>query len=334
MSGTLNNGLNNFDEHLKNVFDNYQHCPNTKVWGKLRSKLLKKDAVDFVSLKKLKQSFKPQTKVAAMHAKIWATYAAAACLTVGVVFGAAYYVKNNILNTDTKTTLPVPSNNNTKSLTIPAATLNDSQTVVSSPNSVENNTATVIQQKSTVVPDKQYNETVNTTTAVVNNNSTNTTKTQSANVNTTTGSSTSANKVLNLLNYIKKLNPQNTNISQETGTQNSTSDIQPEINPNIQENAVNPNIDNQVYNLEIPNVFTPNGDGYNDFFVIKNLDKYSENSLLVADRNGKIVYDKNNYQNDWGGQNLPDGTYYYIVSYKDKNSNKGLIKGQITILRK
>jgi gliding motility-associated-like protein len=102
------------------------------------------------------------------------------------------------------------------------------------------------------------------------------------------------------------------------------------VTENTQENS----IETPVYQLEIPNIITPNGDGFNDVLIIKNLDKYADNNLLIADRAGKLVYEKNSYRNDWDAQNVPDGTYYYVISYKDKNNSKGVIKGLITILRK
>jgi gliding motility-associated-like protein len=69
-----------------------------------------------------------------------------------------------------------------------------------------------------------------------------------------------------------------------------------------------------------PNVFTPNNDGENDFFKVENLDDYLNPHLIVYNRWGKVVYDKENYQNDWdgthykNGKELPTGVYYYIVT--------------------
>ena len=45
--------------------------------------------------------------------------------------------------------------------------------------------------------------------------------------------------------------------------------------------------------FDFPNVITPNGDGINDRFVIKNLDQYPNNKLQVFDRTGKILYETN-----------------------------------------
>jgi gliding motility-associated-like protein len=74
----------------------------------------------------------------------------------------------------------------------------------------------------------------------------------------------------------------------------------------------------------IPNGFTPNDDGDNDFFVVKGLDpdKFPDASLLVFNRWGNIVFEAEGYLNDWGGENsksnpLPDGSYYYILDLGD-----------------
>ena len=78
--------------------------------------------------------------------------------------------------------------------------------------------------------------------------------------------------------------------------------------------------------LPIPNVFTPNGDGDNDAFIIPGLPEGSE--LIIYNRWGDEVYRSNNYQNDWFGfweENnamLPIGTYFYVLNARmDPNSN-------------
>lgn len=74
----------------------------------------------------------------------------------------------------------------------------------------------------------------------------------------------------------------------------------------------------EIFNIRveliIPNVITPNGDGYNDRFVIQGLSDNS--SLKIFDRYGKLVYENDNYQNDWDGsdlnnQSLPANTYWF-----------------------
>ena len=93
-------------------------------------------------------------------------------------------------------------------------------------------------------------------------------------------------------------------------------------------------------NADFPNAITPNGDGLNDAFIFDllsaNLDKYPNNEMTIFNRWGDVVYSAAPYMNDWGGQNnqgndLPEGTYYYVLILDVAN---GLIlKGDITILR-
>ena len=74
---------------------------------------------------------------------------------------------------------------------------------------------------------------------------------------------------------------------------------------------------------QIPQAISPNGDGYNDTFM---LNGYNVSSLHIYNRYGKLVFKANNYNNDWGGESneggkLPVGTYYYHMIY-DNNLQK------------
>ena len=66
--------------------------------------------------------------------------------------------------------------------------------------------------------------------------------------------------------------------------------------------------------LVIPNIFTPNGDGLNENLEFKNLEYFQGNSLEVYNRWGNIVYSKTNYNNNWNGADLSEGTYYYVLN--------------------
>jgi gliding motility-associated-like protein len=70
-------------------------------------------------------------------------------------------------------------------------------------------------------------------------------------------------------------------------------------------------------NLFVPNVFTPNGDGHNEVFFIRNLP--AETKLLVTNRWGKQVYKSAAYTNDWNGGDTVDGLYYYTLTLGSEN---------------
>jgi gliding motility-associated-like protein len=60
----------------------------------------------------------------------------------------------------------------------------------------------------------------------------------------------------------------------------------------------------------IPNVFTPNNDGINEYFNIRNLLLYDHRKVVIYNRWGKVIYKSDNYNNDWDGKNIPDGVYF------------------------
>jgi gliding motility-associated-like protein len=68
--------------------------------------------------------------------------------------------------------------------------------------------------------------------------------------------------------------------------------------------------------LTIPNVFTPNGDGKNDHFVIVGRTGYDVVDLSIFNRWGAEVYHNINYQDEWDGSNLNEGTYFYLLKLK------------------
>jgi gliding motility-associated-like protein len=89
--------------------------------------------------------------------------------------------------------------------------------------------------------------------------------------------------------------------------------------------------------LIMPTVFTPNGDGINDYFqpISKNVSQFS---CSIYDRWGRIVYDFKSTNDKWTGQSTgggtcPDGTYYYILEAKDDNGKEYKDKGFITLNR-
>ena len=73
----------------------------------------------------------------------------------------------------------------------------------------------------------------------------------------------------------------------------------------------------------LPNVFSPNGDGYNDSYLPKFLDPQTIHLRIVSMSSGEVVFEANKVQEwtgrDQNGQVLPAGAYLYIVEMVDKH---------------
>lgn len=84
--------------------------------------------------------------------------------------------------------------------------------------------------------------------------------------------------------------------------------------------------------LPVVNYLSPNDDGKNDYWAVRNVDIYKDFSLRIVDQFGNVVYARdNNYQNEWdgklNGRPLPDGNYYFIFG-----NGKKTFKGNIAIV--
>ena len=88
--------------------------------------------------------------------------------------------------------------------------------------------------------------------------------------------------------------------------------------------------------LNAPNVFTPNGDGYNDEFRVAYV-SISEFQATILNRWGRVVHSWNNPQEGWdgniGGKPAAEGTYFYVITAKGADSKVHKLKGHINLLR-
>jgi gliding motility-associated-like protein len=84
--------------------------------------------------------------------------------------------------------------------------------------------------------------------------------------------------------------------------------------------------------INIPNAFTPNGDGINDTWNIPQLAYYPDCVIDIFNRFGGMVFQSKGYTTAWNGtylgKVLPTGTYYYIV-----NNQNTKLTGSVTIIR-
>lgn len=89
----------------------------------------------------------------------------------------------------------------------------------------------------------------------------------------------------------------------------------------------------EILGIHIPNVITPNSDGFNDQFVIKGLEQYEANELIILNRWGNHVFEQKSYSQNWEGRGLSEGTYFYLLKIKDKAGQWQELKGYLTLLK-
>jgi gliding motility-associated-like protein len=86
--------------------------------------------------------------------------------------------------------------------------------------------------------------------------------------------------------------------------------------------------------VKATNILSPNGDGYNDKWVIDNIDFYPNNEVKIFDKAGRPIYSKKGYDNSWDGSlngtALAEGTYYYVIDF---GNGRPRFKGFITVIR-
>ncbi|HEY0668244.1 MAG TPA: gliding motility-associated C-terminal domain-containing protein [Sphingobacteriaceae bacterium] len=90
--------------------------------------------------------------------------------------------------------------------------------------------------------------------------------------------------------------------------------------------------------MDIPlgfyNAFSPNGDGSNDLWEIKNIEMFPDNEVRIFNRSGDEIYKAKGYTSlkAWDGGTFNSGTYYYVVTV-NVNGKARNFKGFITMLK-
>jgi gliding motility-associated-like protein len=86
--------------------------------------------------------------------------------------------------------------------------------------------------------------------------------------------------------------------------------------------------------IDVPNTFTPNGDGFNDKWEIAGLVAYENCTVDIFNRYGTKLFHSKGYPTPWDGKYsgalVPPGVYYYII---DTKMNGKVITGNVTIIR-
>ncbi|MFI5453082.1 gliding motility-associated C-terminal domain-containing protein [Pedobacter sp. UC225_61] len=123
-------------------------------------------------------------------------------------------------------------------------------------------------------------------------------------------------------------------IAIKAGTVVNTANVSAvEPDPNLTNN-VSTDLKEIIGDVMVPNVITPNGDGKNDVFRIDGLELRPNNTLSIFNRWGNEVYRSNgSYKNDWNGNGLNEGTYYYLLKIKEKDGSERSTTGWITLIK-
>ena len=92
------------------------------------------------------------------------------------------------------------------------------------------------------------------------------------------------------------------------------------------------------FELELPNVFTPNGNGENDLFTPIRSKGIRSMRTVVNNRWGMEVFNTNDLMIRWNGRApngdpVPDGTYFYVVSFSPEKGDPATRTGSLTLLR-
>jgi gliding motility-associated-like protein len=91
-------------------------------------------------------------------------------------------------------------------------------------------------------------------------------------------------------------------------------------------------------NFRIPNIFTPNGDGIGDEFVVVYEGELRSYKLDIINRTGEVIYESTNIEESWDGKfngndDAAEGLYYYIIRGEDKYGNNIEQKGSLRLVR-
>lgn len=91
---------------------------------------------------------------------------------------------------------------------------------------------------------------------------------------------------------------------------------------------------NEVMGFFIPNVITPSArDSKNDQFVIKGIQQFGSNRLVIFNRWGDHVFEADNYRNTWDAEGLSAGPYFYVLEVTDSSDTKQTFQGWVQVIK-
>lgn len=92
----------------------------------------------------------------------------------------------------------------------------------------------------------------------------------------------------------------------------------------------------EFIDIEIPNFFTPDGDGQNDFWIPRNIEQFPDIFITIFDRYGRKVYRIQDNEEGWNGlyqeADLPTGDYWYVIKLNGEDDEREFV-GNFTLYR-
>lgn len=302
--------------NIKDIMEQMQETPSPRCWESIASQLpAAGTAIGSGAASTAAKGALSAGKLAAIIGSATAVVA----IVIGTTFAIMKNEPSNIApaNPDTNTTIIVA--NNTDPDTVEIANITEPISVSTDASSDAHETPVAQTANTDASNPATPTETITPPSSTISS-------TPSISSNTIT--SPSANKQTSDNTTVSHTNQSVSENKTQENTQTETVEPSKAENDNFWENAGY----SRPIMIEIPNVFTPNGDGVNDFFVINGIENCEKKMLIVKDRSGQTVFQSRNYDNSWDGGNLPDGTYLYQFSYSINNINE-LRQGTILIKR-
>lgn len=309
--------------NIKDIVEQVRETPSPRCWDSIASQLPAVGAAAGTSAATGGKIAATATKSALSAGKLAVIIGSAAAVTAGVITSIA------VLKNDSVSTPPAPNDNT-------VAILDD--------NTNSDSTTFIIEEPITTTENKNIAQNRQKTdeNAIPSHNNITPGTTNTTNSTATTITSpivptpATAN---NSMPTAQNITPTTHPVPSTSNTTHPTPQATPKAQTSTQpaDNDKNDDeFDDFAYEkpikIEIPNIFTPNGDGVNDLFVIKGIENCQKSHLIVKDHSGNTVLQSQHYDNSWDGNNLPDGTYFYQFAYTINNINE-VRRGQLMIRR-
>ena len=215
----------------------------------------------------------------------------------------------------------------------------DENTVTNTPpeetavnNTTKNNTITTV-TSDTPTPNNNTTTIVDETSPNPIPNKTETTENQENKINSTPSTSSTSSITTPSTDKPTKSQSNDAPPTDNKGGENSSSEMSSSAN-----NSTAPASESQNRSLfSIPNAFTPNGDGLNDIFRPITSANILQYQLDIFSMNGQHLFNSKNIEYGWNGEFqgglMDNGSYVYIIKYKDENGKEHIDKGQLLLIR-